>query len=247
MFNFFKRLFKLRGENEVKKTRDPGSPSSELVQAQSKRPPGGTGFENSSNQEALAYLGKMQHKISILAERFASGAVNRQQFEELFAYYQNEIQVVEQVVTATPGSNEWKNAISDGQSMIIRRRTTARMIGFSIYVNQSGIPLKTCGQFSVDPALFVPMMHAYQSATKEIFGAQQRLSQIENGKWLGFIPGQVTTMLALFSLEPSQKQLQKLEELHKIFERANHIMLQQVMIDPDRLVCPQEFFIAHTL
>lgn len=201
----------------------------------------------SGNQEALAYLEKMQHKIRILAERFATGGVNRQQFEELFSYYQNEIQVVEQILVETPETDEWKSAITDGQSMIIRRRTTARMVGFSIYINASGVPIKTCGQFTVDPALFVPMLHAFQSATKEIFGAQQRLTQIENGKWLGYFPGQITTMLVVFSLEPSQKQIVKLEELQKVFERANHAVLQQMVVDVNGLVCPQEFFITHTL
>ncbi len=120
-------------------------------------------------------------------------------------------------------------------------------LGFSIYENASGMPLKSLGEFGVDPALFVPMLSAYRSAAEEIFGAGLRSTQIEGGKWLSFVPGKLTTTLALFSTEPSAKQMKTLEEVHRLFERANARQLGRQPMNVDGLVCPHEFFINHTL
>lgn len=197
--------------------------------------------------EAQEYIRKVRTKIQHLAERFAEGGLNRRQFEELYEHYQNEIQQVEFFLVENPGGEDWKNLISEGQSVMIRRRHKARLVGYSIYENLSGMPLKTAGEFGVDPALFVPMLFAYQSATEEIFGARLRSTQIEGGKWLCFVPGSWSTTLALFNLEPAGKQLQVMEEVHKLFEAANKVHLLRPPVNQAALVCPQDFFLTHPL
>ena len=101
--------------------------------------------------------------------------------------------------------------------------------------------------FGLDPALIVPMLFAYQSATREIFGGAVRLTQIESGDYLCFVQGKFSTTLALFSTEPAGKQLKSLEHLHQLFEDANSKMI----IDPDaneeRLICSHEYFLSHPL
>lgn len=197
--------------------------------------------------QAKVYLERVKTKINSLAERFAAGNINRAQFQELYAHYQQEIQTIESILAVNPDSDEWKKAITEGQSILIRRRNRATVMGFSIYDNGSGMPLRSLGQFGLDPALFVPMLSSYRSATKEIFGGGMRSTQIEDGKWLCFIPGKITTTMALFNMEPSPKQLQSLEELQNIFENANQKQLNSDSVQPDLLVCPHEFFIGHPL
>jgi hypothetical protein len=200
-----------------------------------------------SLEDARQYLDRLHGKIDLLAQRFAAGLINPTQFQELYEHYQNEIQTIEAMIQAAPGSDDWKRAVTEGQSVMIRRKHQAQALGFSIYSNESGIPLKSIGQFGVDPALFVPMLSAYRSAAREIFGAGLRSTQIEGGKWLSFIPGKVTTTLALFNTEPSAKQLKVLDELQKLFENANANQLASPLVDADRLVCPHEFFLDHPL
>lgn len=200
-----------------------------------------------SQEQAQAYLERMRNKISALAERFASGNLNRAQFQELYEYYQKEMQAVESYVALDRNSDDWKKAVNEGQSILIRRRNKAMILGFSIYENASGMPIKSGGQFALDPALFVPMLSAYRSAAEEIFGAQLRSTQIEGGQWLCFVPAKVTTTLAIFNLEPSGMQLKKLEELQQLFENANAGRLTQSPIDPDSLVCPQDYYIDRPL
>jgi len=146
-----------------------------------------------------------------------------------------------------PTSEDWKKSVSEGQSMLIRRRAQAQVLGFSIYDKESGIPLRNMGKFGVDPALFVPMLSAYRSATEEIFGGGVRSTQIEGGKWLCFVPGKITTTLALFTMEPSNQQMTALEDLQVLFENANANTLGKPGLDPAVLVCPHEFFVDHPL
>ena len=195
------------------------------------------------NQDANQYLEKVRNKINALAARFAEGTINRKQFEDLYAHYQGEIQMIEQYLNHDPESDAWRQAVAEGQSILIRRKHAARFLGFAIYDHESGIPLHTAGEFGVDPALFVPMLHSYRSAAKEIFGSMVRSTQIEGGKWLCFISGKNTTTIALFSTEPSKNRLDTLEHLQAVFERANQNVLGKRFIDPEQLVCPQEYFL----
>jgi hypothetical protein len=202
---------------------------------------------NKTQEDAQVYLEKIRAKEDALAERFASGTVNRKQFEELFAYYQQEIRTISQFLNMNPESDDWRNAVTEGQSILIRRKHATQMIGFSIYDLRTGLPLRTLGDFGVDPALFVPMLFAYQSATKEIFGGEVKSTQIQGGKWLCFIPGVLTSTIALFTTEPSQQQLQNLEQSHKVFEDANSKLLNQERFDAEALLLPHEYFLKHSL
>ncbi len=199
------------------------------------------------NKAAEAQIEKLHIKVDAVAERFAKGEINRMQFQELFGYYQGKIQELEQFLAVNPESDEWKNIVSDGQSIILRKRYSARLSGFAIIDHRNGLPLKTIGGFGVDPALFVPMLYAYQSATKEIFGGSVRSTQIEGGQWLCFISGKITTTLALFSTEPSQIQQRTLEQVHKVFESANAERLMKNQVDVEALVCPHEYYLQHPL
>lgn len=207
---------------------------------------------NQSNQssktsdDAHSYLEKVRAKENDLAMSFAAGNINRKQFEEIYAGYQREIRMIEQFLTDNPESQEWKNQMSEGQSILIRKRHRPDMVGFSIYDLRSGLPIKTRGDFGVDPALFVPMLFAYQSATREIFGGEVRLTQIEGGKWLCFIPGSLTSTIALFTNEPTSQQLKSLEQAHKVFEEANQNQLKQEIINPDALVLPHDYYLKNS-
>ncbi|MGH2625807.1 MAG: hypothetical protein ACRDHY_04060, partial [Anaerolineales bacterium] len=191
------------------------------------------------------YLERVQAKVNRLAEEFASGTINRSQFQELFDHYQRERRTVETWLLNSSASESWKQAAREGQSVMIRTAHMARVLGYSIYENESGMPINTIGKFEIDPTLAVPMLSSYRSAAKEIFGAELRSTQIEGGRWLVFVPGELTTLMALFSNEPAQNQLDGLEDLHRLFERANRHLLQSSPIDAEALVFPHVSFVGH--
>lgn len=198
-----------------------------------------------SRNQAQAYMTRVRNKVSQLAEDFNSGTINRDQFQNLYSHYQRELRNIEGLVDVDPSSSQWKVAVTEGESVYIRRKHLARAQGYAIYMNKSGIPLSTLGKFDVDADLFVPMLSSYRSVTQEIFGAGMRSSQIEGGRWLCFVPGYYTTMLAVFSAEPAARQLKLLEDLHHLFEGANQSLLAAGRTDPSKLIFPHEYFLGH--
>ena len=57
------------------------------------------------------------------------------------------------------------------------------------------------------------------------------------------MPGSYTTLIALFSLEPSDNQLQMVERMHQDFEQANKAALEAGHIDPTKLAFPFYSFV----
>lgn len=198
----------------------------------------------SGKAAAQQFLDKLQEKIGRLADDFANGAINRQQFQQLYAHYQREMRAVETLIETDQGQSEWGDAFNEGESVLIRQQHAAKAKGYAIYENSSGMPLSTLGKFEVDPALFVPMLSSFRAATAEIFGGGLQATAIEGGHWLCFVPGQFTTLMALFSAEPASRQLTFLEELHRLFEKANRAMLAQPSVDASDLVFPHEHFLG---
>lgn len=194
--------------------------------------------------DAFAYLDKVRDKLDRLAADFNEGTINRAQFRSLYAHYQRELQSVENMVEQAPASDSWKAVMTEGQSLVIRRQHLARAEGYAIFENESGMPISTLGQFDVDPALLVPMLSSYRAAAKEMFGAGARSTEMEDGSWLCFVPGEWTTMLAVFTAEPAGKQLSFLDQLHRHFERANQRRLSISPIDADDLLFPHEYYLG---
>ena len=144
----------------------------------------------------------------------------------------------------SPDSDERREATTEGKSVVIRQENVAKVIGYTVYDNDSGMPLSTIGEFRIEAELAIPMLSSYRAATKEIFGAGMQSTQIEGGQWLAYMPGQFTTLMTLFSTDPSSEQLESLEELHLLFERANRTLLSSPAVDPDELVFPHKYFLG---
>lgn len=195
-------------------------------------------------QEALAFREKVQAKVDQLVADFDAGTINLAQFRSLYAHYQQQIRSIEGIIEAAPSSDDWKGAVAEGRSIVIRRQHSAKAVGYAIFQNESGMPISTLGQFEIDPALLVPMLASYRSAAREAFGAGTRSTEMEDGRWLGFVSGEYTTMMALLTGEPAGKQLRFLEQLHRQFEQANRRRLVDLPIEAGDLVFPHEYFLG---
>jgi hypothetical protein len=194
-----------------------------------------------ARSEAETYLERVQEKINRLGDEFARGAINRTQFIHLYELYQRERQSIETILAISP--EKWQTAKTEGQSITIRRDHNALALGFSIYENASGIPLATLGSFDLDPSLMVPMLSSYREAAQEMFGSRIRSTAIESGRWVCFIAGQYTTLIALYNNEPAGRQVQNLEETHLFFEQANRPRLTRTPIQSEGLVFPHEVYL----
>jgi hypothetical protein len=206
-----------------------------------------SGTDQHHYKDVDEYLQRLQEKVNRLAEEFASGSINREQFQQLFEHYQRERTAIQNWRDSTTTAGNWKDLSNEGKSIVIRTKNTAKVLGYAIYENESGMPLTTIGEFDIDPDLAVPMLSSYRTAAKEIFGGEMRSTEIEGGKWLCFVPGELTTMLALFTLEPATRQLAIMEDLHRLFEKANRRHLSTPPINPDELAFPHASYLGRLL
>ncbi len=178
-------------------------------------------------QDAQLFLQQLRGKMARLAEEFAQGRVNSKQFQEIYAHYQQQRNLIEVALYDMPGSDSWRNAVVTGQTAMLRQRNAAQVLSYAIYDNATSLPLASVGNFAVDTALLVPMLSSFRSATAEMFGGGLRSTEIEGGRWLCFVPGRHSTLFVIFSLEPARLHVTLIEDLHRDFEVANRHLLEQ--------------------
>lgn len=194
-------------------------------------------FEPGKNVQTAGqdFIAAVHAKMSAIVAEFAAGAINRTQFHHVYDRYQRQIMTVTQMI-AESESEAWRDAVADSEDTYhIRKRLTARAMGMSIYDNESSDPIETLGEFTVNTAQIAPMLRSYRSAAAEQFHAGMRSTELDDGHWLCFVPGRYTTLIALFSMEPSENQLNTVNRMHKDFEAANDAALSTHHADPDAL------------
>ncbi|MEP7287226.1 MAG: hypothetical protein ABI947_15840 [Chloroflexota bacterium] len=191
--------------------------------------------KNATDGKAL--LDKLQDKMRGLVDDFATGAINRTQFHGLYDRYQRQITQITQFA-ADPADLDLVMSNDRESTFHIKKRLTAKVLGVSVYSNRSGLPIETIGEFVVDSALLVPMLSSYRAAARELFRAGMRSTAMENDQWLCFVPGNYTTLIALFSVEPAVMQLATVEQMHRDFENANKAALETGNADPSTLAYP---------
>jgi hypothetical protein len=199
-----------------------------------------------SAKQGQEFIAQVHEKMSRLVQEFASGEINRTQFHKLYDRYQRQIMTVAQFI-AESDPTTWRDSVLESEDTLhLKKRLTAKAVGMSVYSNRSGMPIETLGEFAVEPELIVPMLSSYRSAAAEIFRAGMRSTEMENGQWLCFVPGTHTTLIALFSLEPSTNQLDMVERMHQDFEEANRAALKAGQVDPSQLAYPFYSFVQRS-
>jgi|WetSurMetagenome_2_1015567.scaffolds.fasta_scaffold282811_1 hypothetical protein len=189
--------------------------------------------------EARTYLAKYRVKINALSERFAAGKINRKQFDDLYQFYESKIIQIEKALEGNSDPGEWKKDLQEGQTILIRRKHAARLLGYGIYFRLTGDLLKIGSHSVSNPAWFRQNLFEFSGFHDRISGGQS----LETGEWMAFISGTTSTTVALFSTEPSREQLRKLKDLHEVFENANHKILAEASFETKSLVCPHDFFL----
>lgn len=177
---------------------------------------------------------RVNEKILSLVDEFANGAINQQQFLDIYRHYRNEQYALKAHVSIGDAS---------GNTVMIRNRHKSNTLAYAIYESDSGIPVGTRGDFPIDPALLIPMLASYHSVAKEIFGQGIRKAEVVGGKWMSFIVGEVTTMITIVENEPSASYMETLTKQHALFEQRNAKELSRKPIRGDKIEFPKPIFL----
>ena len=177
---------------------------------------------------------QIKDKILQLVDEFANGAINQQQFLDIYRHYRNEQYALKTKLNSGGYA---------GNTILIRNRHKSNTLAYAIYNSESGIPLGTRGDFPIDPALLIPMLASYHSAAKEIFGQGISKAEVAGGKWMSFIVGKVTTMITIVENEPSASYIETLTRQHELFEHRNAKALARNPIRVDEIEFPKPLFL----
>ena len=192
-----------------------------------------------ADSEGQEYLDSIRGKLAMLAEDFAGGRVNRAQFEELYTHYQRERENVARLIVSRPLSDAWRIAVSDGESVMIRRRLAARVLGYAVYANKDQAALRVYGEFSSLASKWVSLlMDRVQSTHTEPYVVGTFETRSADAACLCTVPGEFTVLVVLFNQEPARVQTQLLEDLHRHFEQANYRILGRPHYKVGDLVFP---------
>jgi hypothetical protein len=170
-------------------------------------------------------LQELEAKLDRTVQDLADGLINRAQFENLYRHYQNQRRVLHGLLSE--GGGQMPASLTTGESMIIRQKYAAKVQAYAIYDNESGVPLRTVGDFPLDSDLVVGFLSGFRSAAAEILGAGAAKAEAEDGKVLCYVPGQYCTLIVLYSSDPAEIDVRSLRHTHLHFEELNAGLLKQ--------------------
>jgi hypothetical protein len=200
--------------------------------------PSDTAPENEALTEAQRYMEQIRRKMEKLAEDFAAGKVNSIQFNELYDHYQKQRNVIEAAMEEAMDPATLRQ-MDSGESMIIRLRHTARLLGYAIYLQGRSEPLRVVGeQELLEEPVLESMLEQFHAGEEELNQQEMHSLEVENGRWIGFFPGEYSTLVALFSLEPARLQLEMWRDVQSHFELANREQLAAGAKDLGEMVFP---------
>lgn len=222
-------------------------------------PPSAAPFSGASNQVAFVdatpsgdrvmgakvdeAMERLREKMAKVAMEFAEGKINQAQFQAIYNRYQERRIITEQLLARDPTTDAWQQVLTEGHTMFLRSQFEARVMGYTLHDKRTGKIIVAHGDFGLSAEQLAHLIRSFYSATTEVFGGGMRSTVVEDGRWVVFVPGDYTTGIMVFSLQPSEGQLRLVKDLHQDFEHANEPTLASGNIDPDALVYPQRFLL----
>jgi hypothetical protein len=222
---------------ESPSSQTPIAPQPRATQSAPAAQPGGV-EERLQAEEALE---KLRQKTALVATEYAEGKLNRAQFMAMYAHYNERRTIIELLLARDPDTHAWQPVAQPGHTGFLREHYEARVLSYAIYDQRPqaiGNLISSQGTPLLDPDLAKKVLTAIGIVMRNHKDLAAQRKQFEDGQWAVFIPGQQTTSIVLFSLEPSVRQVTLVYDLHRDFERANRVTLERGIRHPDHLVFP---------
>ncbi|MBZ0303737.1 MAG: hypothetical protein K8J31_28615 [Anaerolineae bacterium] len=188
-----------------------------------------------SPRQALDIL---RTKMEAVANEFAAGKINRAQFNAIYGHFDEQRSIIERLLERNPDSNAWEQVFQAGHTSFLRDHFEARCTSYLIYRLNWPTPLMIGGPQQPNMDQIEPVLSALQGMDgRPPSGLARKL--LNTGQWLVLALGGYALTIALFNLEPSASQLNRVRDLHNDFERANRSALARGTQTLDKMVFPQ--------
>jgi hypothetical protein len=189
-----------------------------------------------------AALKRIESKMARTKQELAAGKINQAQFQAVYTHYAEQKALIRRLLDRGQQTGAVQRAVAagTGHTGFLRRHHEARLSGLAVFDNQTGAHIHVMGLFEVPRSMIAPLL-SHLGEIKAIPGpaGDARCTQIAGGRWLAYTGGHHATTMAVFSAEPSARQLAEQAALHAAFERENTDLLRMGYLDPDVLAFPQ--------
>ncbi|MCC7208459.1 MAG: hypothetical protein IT323_14215 [Anaerolineae bacterium] len=191
--------------------------------------------------QAETALETLRKKTALAAAEFAEGKLNRAQFIALYVHYHEKRQIIERLLERDPDTQAWQSVAESGNTGFLRAHFEARVLSYALY-NQDPLHYGEIVSSQGQPLLPEEMVTKIQVAITMVMRNHRepkaQRKSLDDGRCAIFVPGEQTTTIVVFSLEPSARQIAAVQDLHRDFERANRRALQRGIRQPEQLVFP---------
>lgn len=171
---------------------------------------------------AEALIAQLRKKLRDLANEFANGDINREQFHTLYERYQSQINL------AALAADEYaaRPSSSPDETIAIRRNLVGKALAMAVYHYRSERFIETLGGFDVPHAQLRPTLKQLAE-----YAAEGELPEPQTHPYkehyLLFVAGRYTASIMLFSHEPVVRQITTVQNMHADFEVANAAVLNR--------------------
>lgn len=202
-------------------------------------PPQPTAPTPKAPRDPQGAIEELRHKMEMVARQYASGEINRAQFNAIYGRYNEQRVIIERLVERNPENTTWQQVATQGHTSFLLSHFEARALYYITYRLDMATPLMMGGSQQPDIEKHIePVLRALQQSTNRPKAGLARKA-LESGRWLVLAVGKYAVTMVLFMLEPSKTQLQRVRDLHMDFERANHHALDRRTNSLHRMVFPQ--------
>ena len=194
--------------------------------------------------EAEGALEKLRQKTADIAKEYADGKLNQAQFAAMYAHINEKRVIIEQMLAKNPDTLAWQSVATAGHTTFLRQHFEARVLAYLLYDNGTvdpDTPLAMQSTKLPSPDVIKPILTALSMLLKTRTTDKPLraiVKPLTGGHWIGIIPGTYTSAIVLFSLEPSANQFQRVVDLQRDFETANHASLARGVRESQQFVFP---------
>jgi hypothetical protein len=189
-------------------------------------------------------IDQVRGKMRQLADEFAAGEINRDQFYKIYAHYQAQINLATGLVDQI--SQPAAAGLESGETIAIRRQLTALARAAVVYYHSSGEILEIIGDLDL-PMTDIIGPCADIAGRVQRFGTADTITRQVGHDWLLFMPGAYSTAVMLFSAEPVMGQIAIVQNMHHDFETANEAALVSGQTRAVQLVYPFLSFVRRSV
>ena len=189
-------------------------------------------------QRAEEALINLREKMAQIAAEFADGKLNQAQFDAIYSRYSEQRDITERLLARNPDSQAWQSVIRSGHTQFLKQHFEARVLSYAIYDQESGETINLTGPVVMKRAQVSAVLDRLKAVSQARGNPGPAQRKLGDDRSVVFMPGERTVAVVIFSRVPAPAQINRIQDIHRDFERANQHTLRRRDYANSRMVFP---------